>query len=164
MLRQLRKFYEYLHWANDRAISAARELSTEEYTRDFGISFKSVHGTLSHMLGAEWIWLERWQGRSPTALPGGANWTTLAEVEAAWQPVRAGQLSYLDGITDADLDARLEYRNIAGQTKSYGRGDILLHVVNHATLHRGQLVSLLRQLGRTPPQTDYSFFLDAPKS
>jgi uncharacterized damage-inducible protein DinB len=160
MLDTLRRSYQYLHWANESILRSAAALDPDDYARDLGVSFRSVHGTLAHMLGAEWLWHERWRGRSPTAVPGYDGWQTAVDLESAWAPVRRDQLDFLSALGPDDLSRVLSYRNFAGQPKAYSLGDVLLHVVNHATYHRGQVTSLVRQLGATPPSTDLVVFLD----
>ena len=162
MLETLRSLYAYLQWANWRVLQVAEGLPSEDYTREFDTSFKSLHGTLAHMLGAEWLWFERFHGRSPASVRDFSTWTTAAHLAAAWIPVREMQTHFLTHLKPVDLKSRLTYRNLAGEQKSYILGDALLHCTNHATFHRGQVVQLLRQLGATPPTTDYIFFLDHP--
>ncbi len=66
-LDAIRKLYNYNHWANQRTISSATPLTREMFIRSIGNNFGSVRDTLAHILGSEWIWLERWLGRSPKA-------------------------------------------------------------------------------------------------
>ena len=66
---EIRTLFAYDAWANGRTLDACAALTPEQFTRDLGSSFRSVRDTLAHILGAQWIWLERFHGRSPTALP-----------------------------------------------------------------------------------------------
>ena len=61
----IQELYRYNQWANDRAFEAASGLTLEEFTRDLGNSYPSVRDTLTHIVWAEWIWLQRWKGTSP---------------------------------------------------------------------------------------------------
>lgn len=160
MLDSLRRSYDYLHWADARLLRAAAALQPDDYARDLGASFGSVHGTLAHMVGADWLWLERWQGRSPTSVPGYAEWATAAELDAVWARVRVARSRFLADLTADDLDRVIAYHTLAGDAKSYTLADVLLHGVTHSTYHRGQVTALLRQLGVTPPATDYVLFMD----
>lgn len=119
-----------------------------------------MHGTLAHMLGAEWLWLERWRGGSPTAVPARAAWHTVADLEAAWAPVRDGQRAFLAGLHPAELERVVAYRTLAGAPRAYPLVEVLVHGASHSTYHRGQVSAMLRQLGATPPATDYVLFLD----
>ncbi|HXY29955.1 MAG TPA: DinB family protein [Gemmatimonadaceae bacterium] len=158
MLEQVREWYAYTWWANARMLDAAAALSEEQLGRDLGTSFRSVHGTLVHMLGAEWLWLERCHGRSHRAFAGANGWRALGDIRAAWDAVAAGQRSFLATVTEARLAAPLAYTNMAGEPHCYSLGHVLSHVVNHATYHRGQVAAMLRQLGASATSTDFTLF------
>jgi len=154
----------YTEWANARVLAAAEKLPPEELLRDVRISHKSILGTLLHVAGADWIWLERWLGNSPVGQNAWAGWTTddaisLQQVREKWQPVIRRRDTYLEKISEADLSRELSYTRFTGETYSLPLGQQLQHVVNHATLHRGQIVGMIRQLGIAPPATDLLFYL-----
>jgi uncharacterized damage-inducible protein DinB len=159
-LEEIGRLYEYNRWANQRAREACAPLSAEEFVRPLGSSFSSVRDTLVHLFGAEWIWLERWHGRSPRALPSPAEFASLESIRQKWAEVEKGQRDFIAGLSDARLGAVVSYVNMKGETWSYPLGDMLVHVVNHGSYHRGQVATMLRQLGRTPPGTDYLLYFD----
>ena len=68
-LATLRELFAYNYWARDRQLEACAALTQEQFQRPLGNSFSSLRDTLAHLVGAEWVWLERWRGRSPRALP-----------------------------------------------------------------------------------------------
>jgi uncharacterized damage-inducible protein DinB len=161
---EVRHLFAYTEWANARVLEVAEKLPPEELLRDVHISYKSILGTLLHMAGAEWLWLERWHGNSPVGPDVWAGWTaddarSLQQVRVKWQPVIQRRNAYLDGISDADLSRELGYRRFTGEAYSLPLGEQMQHVVNHATLHRGQVVGMIRQLGVAPPSTDLLFYL-----
>ena len=161
---EIRHLFAYTEWANTRVLETAEKLPPEELLRDVHISYKSILGTLLHMAGAEWIWLERWHGNSLVGPDVWAGWTaddarSLQQVREKWQPVIQRRNAYLDGISDADLSRELGYRRFTGEAYSLPLGPQMQHVVNHATLHRGQVVGMIRQLGVAPPSTDLLFYL-----
>ena len=163
---EIRNLYAYTEWANGLVTDAAEKLSAEQLLRDVQISHNSILGTLAHMAGAEWIWLERWHGLSPTGADAWAQWTVeqcgdLKQLRAKWQPVLDKRRAYLDRLTDAGLPRELGFKRINGEAYSLPLVQQMLHVVNHATLHRGQVVGMIRQLGLTPPATDLLFYLMA---
>jgi len=158
-MSELRRLFEYNRWATLRILDAAASLSPEELARDLKSSFPSVLATLVHGLGAERIWLTRWQGTSPTAFPDSSSLTSLGAVRDAWDAVWHDQQAYLAGLGDADVTRALHYKLFNGQEDTQPLGELLRHVVNHATYHRGQVVTMLRQLGKTPPATDYIRFV-----
>ena len=161
---EVRHLFAYTEWANARVLEAAEKLPPAELLRDVHISYKSILGTLLHMAGAEWLWLERWHGNSPVGPDVWAGWTaddarSLQQVRVKWQPVIQRRNAYLDGISDPDLSRELGYRRFTGEAYSLPLGQQMQHVVNHATLHRGQVVGMIRQLGVAPPSTDLLFYL-----
>jgi uncharacterized damage-inducible protein DinB len=157
-LPESEELYAYNRWANARTLEGASGLSPEELSRAVGGSFSTVLGTLTHLVGAEWLWLERWRGASPRALPGG--FTGLEDLRGRLAEVEAGQKELLGGLTSDGLKTKITYVNFAGETRTYALGDLLVHVVNHGTYHRGQVATLLRQLGKKPLSTDYLLYLD----
>lgn len=153
-LATLRELYEYNYWARDRQLMACAGLTQEQFERPMGNSFSSVRDTLAHLVGAEWIWLERWRGKSPRALPGAEEFSTLAEVAKRWRVVEQGVSGFLAAINEEALARPLSYVNPKGETWTYPLWRTLLHVVNHQTYHRGQLSTLLKQLGAAPAAVD----------
>src|SRR5258708_9643613 len=139
--------FEYNYWGRDRQLEASAALSQEQFLRPLGSSFSSLRDTLAHLVAAEWIWLERWLGRSPTALPSAEEFPTLARVEERWREVERDMREYLRGLKEDQLPRPLSYKNFAGVTWTYPLWRAMLHLVNHQTYHRGQVTTLLRQLG-----------------
>jgi uncharacterized damage-inducible protein DinB len=152
-LAEVRELFAFHRWANARLLDAAGGLTAEDFARDLRSSFPSVRETLVHLLSADWIWLERWRGRSPTA---GPDWDvpTHADLRARWAEFERDQLAFLEGLSEADLDRVVSYRALSGAPYANPLGELLRHVVNHGTYHRGQVATLLRQLDVKPPQTD----------
>ena len=163
-IAEIRHLFIYTEWANARVLDAAEELPAEQLLRDVHISHKSILGTLLHMAGADWIWLERWHGNSPVGPDVWAGWTpddarSLQQVREEWQQVIRRRNAYLEQISDPDLPRELGYTRFTGEAYSLPLGQQMQHVVNHATLHRGQVVGMIRQLGIAPPATDLLFYL-----
>jgi len=154
-LRTLQDLFEYNYWARDRQLRVCAALTSEQFLRPLGNSFSSVRDTLAHLLGAEWIWLERWRGHSPRTILAAEEFPTCAAIQERWAKVEQEMREYLAGLTEEALGAPLTYTNVKGETWTYPLWQTLLHLVNHQTYHRGQVTTLLRQLGAQPPQTDY---------
>jgi len=164
----IRKLFDYTEWANELVLAASEKLTADQVLRDAQISHKSIMGTLVHMAGAEWIWLERWLGNSPGPDAWG-QWTVehcdnLHLLRTKWQKVIDDRAAYLGRLTDEDLTRDVSFRRVNGEMYTMPLGPQLQHVVNHATLHRGQVVGMIRQLGITPPTTDLLFYLMTKKS
>ena len=164
-LSDIRHVFDYTEWANRLAMDAAAKLSDENLRRDVGISHGSIFGTLLHMAGAEWIWLARWNGRSPAKDEAWSLWTTascadLDTLKQRWQDVVVTRrASYISELDEARLMADLPFKLLSGDPSSMRLVDQMQHVANHATLHRGQVVGMIRQLGIDPPSTDLLFYL-----
>jgi len=159
-LESIRELYGYNRWANARSLEAAAAVSTEDFTREVGGSFASLRGTLAHMYGAEWIWLQRWKGISPRQLPFSLEFPDAASIRSRWQAVENERQVFLDALDPARLAEVLSYVNLQGQTFAYPLRRMLQHVVNHGTYHRGQITTLLRQLGAAPLATDLLLYDD----
>ena len=156
----IHKLYAYNRWANDRTLSSVADLNMEEFTRKFSVSFGSVQGTLAHILGVEWLYLQRWRGTFPTSLPKGEEFPDIAHLRSYWQSILSDQANFLDNLTEEKLGEELSYVNMSGHKYTYPLADIMQHVVNHSTYHRGQVVSLLRVLDKKPLATDYLLYCD----
>jgi len=156
----VRTLYKYNDWANRRITSAARPLDAAAFTRDLGNSFGSVRDTLAHIWWAEWIWLERWQGRSPKQAVVFSEFPDIDALEKRWADVERNRQSFLERLTDDMLGRRIAYQNLANQTWEYSLGQMMQHLMNHSTYHRGQIVTMLRQLGAKGVSTDYLLYFD----
>lgn len=154
MLDHFRRLFDYTEWATERFLEAARGLSEEQFTRELTSSFPTIRDTLAHMAFAEWLWLRRWKGESPSARPEWTKEPSIDVIAMHFRAVAEDRANFLARLTDADLAQDLSYRNLAGTPMTSRFSDLLAHVVNHATYHRGQLTTMLRQVGAAPPSTD----------
>lgn len=163
-LTDINQLFKYTEWANGLAMEAAAKLDNESLCRDFGISHHSIFGTLLHMAGAEWIWLERWHGRSPSKAEAWAQWTTescadLPTLQERWREVVDRRWRLVSELDEAKLTSELAFKLLSGDASSMRLVDQMQHVANHATMHRGQVVGMIRQMGLEPPSTDMLFYL-----
>jgi uncharacterized damage-inducible protein DinB len=165
-INDIRQLFAYTEWANALVLDAAEKLTPAQLLTDVQISHGSLLGTLLHMAGAEWVWLERWHGRSHTGPAAWARWQVeqcpdVATLRTNWEQVAAERRAYLAELTDEDLARVIAFKRVDGSAASLPLGQQLQHVVNHATLHRGQVVGMIRQLGLAPPATDLLFYYRA---
>ncbi len=154
----VKRLYDYNNWAWDEVFASLEQLPDEPYKAARPYFWGSLHGLAVHGLTAEWIWLQRLQGVSPTAMLDPAAFADFAAVKAQWLDVRAGWQRYLASLSEDDLDRDVEYRNTRGNGFTLARLDILLHLVNHATEHRSQMTPELYALGVPTKQLDYMRF------
>src|SRR5438094_6708132 len=138
-LQDLRSLLEYHYWARDRMLAALEALTPEQYTRDLGSSFRSIRDTAVHVYAAEWAWHSRWQGQSPTALLGSDAFADLGALREAWSAHEVKMRAFLDTVGEAGLDRVIEYKLLSGEPGASPFWQMLQHVVNHASYHRGQI-------------------------
>ena len=150
--QDLKTLLDFHYWARDRVFAALEPLTPEQYTRDMGSSFRSVRDTVVHIYSADWIWYRRWRGESPSARIPGEAFPDVAGLRDAWQTLE-GQVRAHVASLDADgIERVTEYRLLNGQPGASPFWQMLQHVVNHGTYHRGQVTTMLRQLGAAPPK------------
>lgn len=155
---QIRLLFQYNQWADQRILDACAALTNDQFTRDLGSSFRSVRDTLAHLYGAEWIWNERIHGRSPSAHPLGNAFPDLAAARAKLEEMDRYYLDYVSKLTPQDLERVFHYKTATGQEFSNPLWQTLHQLSNHATYHRGQVTTLLRQLGAKAVSTDLIVF------
>ena len=155
---EARALFDYNAWANRRSLEASAQLSPEQFTKSLGSSFSSVRDTLMHVCGAEWIWYERFQGRSHSSIPDFSAIQTIEALRAHWTLQEKALLDYVGGLTQSGLDRVYEYKTLNFGVYSNPLWQSLQHVVNHGTYHRGQVATMLRQHGAKPIATDLMHF------
>ncbi len=154
------RLFGYTEWANHLVLDSSESMTVEQLTHDFGTGQHSIFETLVHMLGAEWVWLERWLGGERLSIPGlvrpfkSPGPDAFSVVRQGWNQIEEIRTGYLTGLSEASLQAPLSYANLRGEPFAEPLIEQMLHVVNHSTQHRGQVVGFLRALGVTPPTTD----------
>ena len=158
--QDIQLLYKYNRWANWQTLESSAKLTTDQFTKDLMSSYRSVRDTLAHLLGAEWIWLMRWNGESPTALLNPLDFPDFASLSARWAEVERDQTAFVNGLTDESLESPVTYLSTRGEPWTYPLWQMLQHVVNHSSYHRGQVATMLRQLGAVPGPTDFLVFFD----
>jgi uncharacterized damage-inducible protein DinB len=151
-LADLETLLDYHYWARDLVLDAAEPLTPEQFVRDLGSSFRSIRDTLAHTYSAEWVWYSRWQGISPTALLPPDQFPDVPSIRGVWSAHEGKVRAFLSGLGEERVNRVFEYRLLSGQPGSSTFCQILQHVVNHASYHRGQVTTMLRQLGAAPPK------------
>jgi uncharacterized damage-inducible protein DinB len=157
-VEDFRRLYDYNSWANHRTLEACAALNDEQFTRDLHSSFRSVRDTLVHIMLVEWLWRERWLGRSPDKYPPASDFPNLESVRRRWAEVERNLLEYVAALKPEDIDRVIAHKTTAGVPQSAPLSQMLQHLVNHGTYHRGQVATMLRQLDAKPIGTDLIVF------
>jgi len=158
------ELYRYNWWANGRMFEAVSKLTPEAFSRDLGSSYPSARDTLLHIVWAEWIWLQRWKSSSPQSVWQSSDFRDVDAVRTRCLKVENEQRAFLDEINAERLLTVVRYVNLQGETWQYPLWRTMYHVVNHSSYHRGQLTTMLRQLGARALPTDFLVFHDDPES
>lgn len=153
----LRTLVDYHYWANHHLLEKVESLTGEQFSRDLGGSFPSIQATLAHMLNAEAIWLGRIEGTSisgvtPQDLP------TPASVRPRWTPLETELRALVGRLTESDLNRIVTAKTSAGKVYMNRLDHTLQHLFNHGTYHRGQVSTMLRQVGAESVSTDLIFY------
>lgn len=161
MKDQIAQMARYHHWATERLLSAIVPMSDEAYRRSCGLFFGSIHGTLNHLLLTDsGFWYPRFTGGAVTTLP------LDAELESDRSALAARLMSatalwpgLVEGLGDTALAGDLHYTMTTGDKRSLPMSAALLHVVNHATHHRGQITAAMTMLGYDFPPLDLPYLV-----
>jgi uncharacterized damage-inducible protein DinB len=168
---EIKLLYDFNYWANGRILSSACGVSPEQYiaATDFGIGFKSLRGTLNHILDAEWSWRLRWEtflnaplsaNESDTVTLSEAQLPTLSALQDLWRLEEAAMRAYINRLSDEQVNGIVRYPLPTGGVRERILWHSLIHLVNHGTQHRGEAAALLTAYGQSPGELDFNMFLN----
>jgi len=155
--QEARTHIRYSGWASRKLVEAAANLTPEQRTRPMSVSHESLQKTLAHIYFADSIWYTRTVDPS-RPVPNPDEIPSIETLTEWWSSLQMNWEKWADSISDADLQRTAQYKQRDGTPYETPLWQILMHVVNHATLHRGQVMALFRQLGAKPPATDLIFY------
>jgi uncharacterized damage-inducible protein DinB len=145
-------------WANQRVCDYLKSLPSEEINREIVSSFSSLKKTVFHIYGAQAIWIQRLNGNSVVSFPDATAFGESQLLEALIETSKQ-LIEFTETSSDTFLQSEVDYKNLVGDEFKNTVADILQHVINHSTFHRGQIITMLRQLGHTKLfATDYIAF------
>ena len=151
----------YTYWANRRYIAVAEGLSPEQLHKKQGHSWDDVQSVLLHMLSSEMVWLGRWNGESPKGHLDPGDYPTLSLIKEKWEQVEREMRLFIGRQTEASLETEVTYSNFAGQTFHVPLWQMLMHVPNHETHHRGELAAMFALMNVPHPEEEViQYFLD----
>ena len=160
-LAAFKELFDYSYWARDRQLSACSVLTQDQLLQTLGGSFSCLRDTLAHAVNVEWLWLERWKGQSPKAIPPADGIPTLAAISEKWRELERGMKSFLAGLDEEALARVITCTGTRGNVWTHPLWKFLMHFLNHQSYHRGQITFMLRQHGIKPPAVDFLYGLDA---
>jgi uncharacterized damage-inducible protein DinB len=150
----LRTHLDYTRWATARLVHAAGLLTPQELTKDLGTADRSVLGTLVHVYAADRVWLGRILGNPPAAFIDPERDMHMPVLENDWPVLLDRWQDWASTLTDHSVTLKIPYKDLKGNPYETPAWQIVLHVVNHATHHRGQAAGFIRALGYVPPPLD----------
>lgn len=156
----IRLMARYHRWANRVLAERVRRVDENDYRRDAGLFFGSLHGTLNHVLLVDRLWYARFT--DDTFEPEGLDEELESDRSALLERIddrSRDWIDYVDGLDDTELERPLTYHNTQGIRREFRRGPALLHVFNHGSHHRGQVSAGLTRLGHPAPEMDLFYFL-----
>ncbi len=162
--QEIKLLFAYNAWALNRVFEAVAALPAEQLTRDMHSSHESIHGTLAHIVASEKVWLERWAGTPGPVFMKAAEVPTLDKLREVWNTVGFETAKLVAGMTDRKLQEVFEMKTSDGQPHKHIYWQSMLHMVDHSTFHRGQVIAMMRQQGVKPPPTGMiGFFRETAK-
>lgn len=162
LLDQVRLFARYGAWANARLAAVVRALDESDYRADRGLFFRSIHGTLNHLLVVDRLWFHRLTDEHPGVLPKALDEIVEDDREALLEAraVQDARLVAFCAVLDGErLAETVSYTVVAGDRFAQPMTEVLAHVFNHQTHHRGHVHAALTGLGRDAPALDLIYFL-----
>ena len=153
-LSEIKTLIDFDRWASERILEIVAGLPQDQYSKSLNSSHGGIRGTLVHSYSADWVWLERWKGNSPSTPVREEDFPEFPLLKSKWDALRAERDEYISSLTEEKLQAELSYKDIRGNAYSQPLWQLVQHVVNHSTYHRGQVVTMLRQVNVKPVATD----------
>jgi len=160
MKKLLLQYAAYNVWANQKMVDCISNLADEQVRKEINSSFKSIYATLLHLLDAETIWWQRVKLKEQIEVPSVHFNGSLLELGNELLKQSKQWKEWIDLATEAALEHEFIYRNSKKEQFKQPVCEVLLHLFNHQSYHRGQLITMFRQVGlEQVPNTDFSSFV-----
>ncbi len=155
------EIYQYNYWANKRYLAVAETLTQEQLFHKHGHSWESVHAILVHMMSSEQMWPQRWRGEQIILLDA-KDFPTAESILNTWLKVEENILAFLANQSDESLQKPTSYTNPKGETFTLPLWQMMAHVPNHNTHHRGELAAMFALMNIAHPEEEVvQYFLNA---
>jgi uncharacterized damage-inducible protein DinB len=152
--------YRYNQWANARIMARAADAAPDQFLPPASFPHGGLRDTLIHLLSAEWIWRNRWEGTSPNRVLRPEEFPTFEALRGRWTEEEEQLMLFVDRITDEKLNSTFGYHNTSGKPFRRVLWQTMVHLVNHGTQHRAEAAAMLTDLGQSPGDLDLIYFLD----
>jgi len=150
----------YNRWANKKLYDVVETLSPADFAKDGGAYFKSIQGTLNHLMFGDWAWVLRLRGKSSAHLVMDKIYhADFASLKQARLEADEDLITFVTEMSDDFLSGTITYNNIQGVEYTMPVAMVLTHIMNHGTHHRAQVHTLLTQLGLEVPSLDLIYYL-----
>ncbi len=153
-LSEIKLLFAYNAWATKRIFDALAQMPEEQYLSDMKSSQGGIHGTLTHIVAAQKMWLSRWVGKPDPKFLTTSDVPKLADLKVIWEKTGRDMAQFIGTMTDKKLQETFTMTTSTGETFTHIYWQAMQHLVNHTSYHRGQIVTMMRQLGVKPPYTD----------
>ncbi|NUQ27181.1 MAG: DUF664 domain-containing protein [Acidobacteriaceae bacterium] len=144
---------DYNYWARDRVLDAVGAITPEQFIRPMGNSFGSVRDTIAHICSAERIWITRLKGEKLQAIQKPERFPDVDAARKEWAALEVEIREQLASLGPNAVERTIEYQDLRGNDQADPLWQMLQHMVNHGTYHRGQITTMLRQMGVAPPKS-----------
>jgi uncharacterized damage-inducible protein DinB len=158
-LKSISTLYSYNAWGNGRILLASGLVTDLQFKRQPVAGLGSLRDILVHTLGAQWIWLSRWQGVSPASLPDAHEFPTLDSLRLRWSEVEGETQAFIQDLSEAALHREVAYTSLSGKAFSEPLWQLMLQQINHATQHRSEAAVLLTLFNFSPGDLDFIYYL-----
>ena len=155
-----KSLYDYHYWGRDKILREVDKVSDADFVKAFSKGYGSLRATLVHLIAAEWLWLTRLAGASPSTMMREEDLPTRAAIRARWSEEENKLRAYLAKLTDAELQRGVQYKNIRGEALARPVWQVLAQVANHGTQHRAEAAAMLTDLGFSPGNLDLTIYFD----
>ncbi len=152
-------FFKYVTWADRRHLEALRPRSADALLLDRGMSMGSLVKMMLHQVGAQSVWLDRFESRAVTIPWNDSTVSSVEQLERFMLDTHQKVTDFFAKQNPQTLKRIVDFKNLRGEAYSFPLWQLMLHVCNHSTYHRGQINSMIKQAGGTPVGTDYSTYM-----
>ncbi len=151
---EIKTLFTFNTWATNKLLETLAQIPEAQYLQDMKSSHGGMHGTLVHIIAAQKMWLSRWVGKPDASLVQASSYPAFNDARKLWEQVDADTQTFVHSLTDEKIQSAFSMTTMRGETFSHMYGQAMQHLINHSSYHRGQIVTMIRQIGMKPPATD----------